>query len=100
MNSLTETTRRPTDWQGKDMQKRIAGRYAAERRFKAMGMAAIALSAGIAENGVEVIQLPDDVLAILAEASSKILEAESQKGERAAKAADIYRTLMTDLGYL
>ena len=46
MNSLTETTRRPTDWQGKDMQKRIAGRYAAERRFKAMGMAAIALSAG------------------------------------------------------
>ena len=46
MNSLTETTRRPTDWQGKDMQKRIARRYAAERRFKAMGMVAIALSAG------------------------------------------------------
>ncbi len=46
MNSLTETTRRPTDWQGQDMQKRIARRYAAERRFKAMGMVAIALSAG------------------------------------------------------
>jgi len=46
MNSLTDTSRRPTDWQGADMQKRIAGRYAAERRFKAMGIVAIALSAG------------------------------------------------------
>ena len=46
MNSLTETKRRPTDWQGAEMQKRIAGRYAAERRFKAMGIVAIALSAG------------------------------------------------------
>ncbi|MEO9600975.1 phosphate ABC transporter permease PstA [Parasphingorhabdus sp.] len=46
MNSLTETKRQPTDWQGPEMQKRIAGRYAAERRFKAMGMAAIILSAG------------------------------------------------------
>ncbi len=46
MNSLTDTGRRPTDWQGADMQKRIAGRYAAERRFKAMGIAAIVLSAG------------------------------------------------------
>lgn len=46
MNSLTDTNRRPTDWQGVEMQKRIAGRYAAERRFKAMGIVAIALSAG------------------------------------------------------
>jgi phosphate transport system permease protein len=46
MNSLTETKRRPTDWQGAEMQKRIAGRYAAERRFKAMGITAIVLSAG------------------------------------------------------
>ena len=46
MNSLTDTKRRSTDWQGADMQKRIARRYAAERRFKAMGMVAIALSAG------------------------------------------------------
>ncbi|MEO9634942.1 MAG: phosphate ABC transporter permease PstA [Parasphingorhabdus sp.] len=44
MNSLADTKRRPTDWQGAEMQKRIAGRYAAERRFKAMGMAAIMLS--------------------------------------------------------
>ena len=34
----------PTDWNGTTMQKRIAGRYAAERRFKAMGFAAVALS--------------------------------------------------------
>jgi phosphate transport system permease protein len=34
----------PTDWNGSVMQKRIARRYAAERRFKAMGFAAVALS--------------------------------------------------------
>ena len=34
----------PTDWKGAAMQKRIAGRYAAERRFKAMGLGAVLLS--------------------------------------------------------
>jgi phosphate transport system permease protein len=34
----------PTDWNGKIMQKRIARRYAAERRFKVMGFLAVALS--------------------------------------------------------
>ncbi len=34
----------PTDWNGQIMQKRIASRYAAERRFKAMGFMAVALS--------------------------------------------------------
>ena len=34
----------PTDWNGNVMQKRIARRYAAERRFKAMGFLAVALS--------------------------------------------------------
>ncbi len=33
-----------TDWNGNVMQKRIARRYAAERRFKAMGFLAVALS--------------------------------------------------------
>jgi phosphate transport system permease protein len=46
MNSLTDMKRNPTDWQGAAMQKRIARRYAAERRFKALGMAAVMLSAG------------------------------------------------------
>ncbi|MGB5077691.1 MAG: phosphate ABC transporter permease PstA [Sphingorhabdus sp.] len=34
----------PTDWNGADMQRRIARRYAAERRFKAMGFGAVLLS--------------------------------------------------------
>ncbi len=36
----------PTDWKGTAMQRRIARRYAAERRFRLMGLAAIVLSAG------------------------------------------------------
>lgn len=35
---------RKTDWMGNAMQKRIASRYAAERRFKFMGLAAVLLS--------------------------------------------------------
>lgn len=38
--------RNPTDWQGDAMQKRIRKRYSAERRFKALGLGAIMLSAG------------------------------------------------------
>ena len=34
----------PTDWKGQAMQKRIAGRYAAERRFRLMGLGAVLLS--------------------------------------------------------
>lgn len=34
----------PTDWKGAVMQKRIAGRYAAERRFKLFGLGAVLLS--------------------------------------------------------
>lgn len=60
---------------------------------------AIALTEGQANEGIEVVQLPDDVLEMLAGASAKILETEGQKGERAAKAADVYRTLMKDMGY-
>jgi phosphate transport system permease protein len=37
-------TPNPTDWDGSVMQKRIASRYAAERRFKAMGFFAVLLS--------------------------------------------------------
>jgi phosphate transport system permease protein len=38
------TGRRKTDWMGNAMQKRIARRYAAERRFKWMGLGAVTLS--------------------------------------------------------
>jgi len=41
-NAIMDPT--PTDWNGKIMQKRIARRYAAERRFKVMGFLAVALS--------------------------------------------------------
>jgi phosphate transport system permease protein len=34
----------PTDWKDAAMQKRIAGRYAAERRFKLIGLGAVLLS--------------------------------------------------------
>ncbi len=44
----SELTRKrlPTDWKGAAMQKRIARRYASERRFRWTGLAAIVLSAG------------------------------------------------------
>jgi len=38
--------RLPTDWKSDAMRKRIAGRYASERRFRLAGLAAILLSAG------------------------------------------------------
>ena len=39
------TERLPTDWKSDAMRKRIARRYASERRFKAAGLLAVALSA-------------------------------------------------------
>ncbi|WP_394653231.1 phosphate ABC transporter permease PstA [uncultured Sphingomonas sp.] len=36
--------RAPTDWRAQAMQRRIRRRYAAERRFRLMGLAAVALS--------------------------------------------------------
>ncbi|MCW2338643.1 phosphate transport system permease protein [Sphingobium sp. B2D3A] len=38
--------RAPTDWRGDAMKRRIARRYAAERRFRLWGMAAVLVSAG------------------------------------------------------
>ena len=46
MNSpRPDTHRAPTDWRTAALQKRIRGRYAAERRFRLMGLAAVWLSA-------------------------------------------------------
>jgi len=39
-------SRAPTNWQGEAMRKRIARRYAAERRFKLLGLGAVLASAG------------------------------------------------------
>ncbi|HLL30139.1 MAG TPA: DUF3333 domain-containing protein, partial [Allosphingosinicella sp.] len=44
MNSPVDPT--PTDWNGRDMEQRLRLRYAAERRFRLIGLGAILLSAG------------------------------------------------------
>lgn len=43
--SLAPRLTRPTDWTAKAMQARIARRYAAERRFRLMGLAALVIAA-------------------------------------------------------
>ncbi|MEZ5710706.1 MAG: phosphate ABC transporter permease PstA [Blastomonas sp.] len=42
--SLDQTQPRKTDWRGEAMQKRIARRYAAEQRFRLMGLGAVIMS--------------------------------------------------------
>ena len=39
--------RAPTEWKAEAMQRRIRKRYAAERRFRALGLLAILVSAGL-----------------------------------------------------
>ncbi|MFN3518923.1 MAG: DUF3333 domain-containing protein, partial [Sphingomonas sp.] len=40
------TDRAPTDWRTDAMRRRIARRYRSERRFRALGLGAIIMSAG------------------------------------------------------
>ncbi|AHE53822.1 phosphate ABC transporter permease PstA [Sphingomonas sanxanigenens] len=50
MNSAiatSATTRRPTDWKSATMQRRIRRRYAAERRFKLLGLLAVLASVAV-----------------------------------------------------
>ena len=61
---------------------------------------AIALTSGVAEQGVTVAQFPDAVLDKFAAASGDILKKEAEKGEKAAAAADALVGLMKDLGYV
>jgi len=44
MNRTQNSSAAPTDWKAPAMQSRIARRYAAERRFKALGLGAVLLS--------------------------------------------------------
>jgi len=46
MTQANSPDRTPTDWTSPVMRKRIARRYAQERRFRLMGLGAVALSAG------------------------------------------------------
>ncbi len=43
---MTEPSRLPTDWKAAAVQRRTRRRYAAERRFRLLGLAAVWLSAG------------------------------------------------------
>jgi phosphate transport system permease protein len=45
-NGVGSVSGTPTDWAGAIMQRRIRKRYAAERRFRLFGLAAVALSTG------------------------------------------------------
>lgn len=60
----------------------------------------LALNEGVEKQGVTVTQFPDDVLALFAEASSRIIDQEAQKSEKAAQAADALRHFMSQLGYV
>lgn len=44
--AATHPDRAPTDWSSEAMQRRIARRYAAERRFRLLGLSAVMISAG------------------------------------------------------
>jgi phosphate transport system permease protein len=45
MSASSSPQRLPTDWKSEAMRKRIARRYGSERRFKLLGLGAVALSA-------------------------------------------------------
>ncbi len=61
---------------------------------------AVALREGISEDGVILTQWPEDVMDLLSKVSMQTLEKVADKSERAATGADIYRELMTNLGYI
>lgn len=60
----------------------------------------IALSNAIKEHGVEVNTLPDDVQKRLTEIAQKTWDAEGKRSDNAAKALQMLKTMLGDLGYL
>ena len=58
----------------------------------------IALAEAVAEEGVEVIELPDPVIAELTEVARARWEAEGEKGEEAAAMLEKLKTFLADLG--
>ena len=86
----------PTDWQSEAMQRRIRRRYGAERRFKALGLFAVLLSAGflafllvtMLANGLRGFTQTEVRLDLNFPASTLILDPETLRAsERAADAA-------------
>ncbi|WP_290650247.1 TRAP transporter substrate-binding protein DctP [Aquisalimonas sp.] len=60
----------------------------------------VALAQAMAEEGVELINLPDDVQARMVEVGEKMWEEQARESERAAEAIDMLRELLADLGYI
>ncbi|WP_233270461.1 TRAP transporter substrate-binding protein DctP [Chachezhania sediminis] len=71
-----------------------------QRSAEYMHKEAIALAEGIDSQGVQVMDLPPEVIELLTVASQEIMASEAAKGPLAEKARDIYVNLMTDLGYV
>ncbi len=104
--SPDRTLSRSTDWHGDAMQKRIAKRYAAERRFKYTGFAAVLISSAflafllfvMVGNGLRGFQkteisLPVDFVAATGGASAESLRGEN--AERAAASLDLQGVINT-----
>jgi phosphate transport system permease protein len=101
-------TRQPTNWQSPDMVKRIKRRYAAERRFKAMGAVAILISVAflafllltMANNGARGFMRTDIKLPIDFAASAIMIDPAVFKGsphevDQALADADLESPVMT-----
>jgi TRAP-type mannitol/chloroaromatic compound transport system substrate-binding protein len=71
-----------------------------ERTAQYQYLEELALSAGVADQGVQVTQFPQEVLDKFAEATSAILDEESAKGGNAEKATAMLRDYLKELGYL
>ena len=83
---------------GKELMALVEERFH-RRSLEYSHQEAVALTWGQAEEGVTVMQWPDDVKARFAEESVKLIEQEGNKGPLAATAADRLTGLMRDLGY-
>lgn len=71
-----------------------------ERTAQYQYLEELALSAGIADHGVQVTQFPQEVLDKFAEATSAILDEEAAKGGNAEKATAMLRDYLKELGHI
>jgi phosphate transport system permease protein len=100
VTDATPPDRAPTDWTTDAMQKRVRARYASERRFRALGLGAIIMSAGfllfllatMLGNGIRGFERTDIALPINFPASGLALTTEQLTGpgaDLALSAADL-----------
>ncbi len=95
MTDALTSLRQPTDWKADAMRKRIAGRYASERRFKALGLAAILISVGflafllvtMVAKGARGFTQTEVMLSVDFPASTIMLDPNALKGDPAAAEA-------------